>query len=356
MTFSKDDERRALVAQPPAPVAPSASSGVAVLLLCCSFVAVSASLINFNKYLMSPTIFPYAVPLTWLHMFTSSIFTWVLYLISGDRFCPAMTGLAGRYGEINRKFIPIAVMFALSIALSNEAYLYCSVPFLQMMKEFNVVLVFICGLILAAEKFDLNLISVLAIVTLGCVLSVHGEMRFSAFGFALQAGCQVSEVVKIMTQQIVTQGQKLDPLTTVMILSPQCLLALSMAMPFVWDPEILTSIQNYWPLLLLNCGNALLLNIVVASLIRYASGLTMVITGVVKDITIVSAASLLFSAQISSQQCLGFMIAIFGVMVYSIVRSAPEAVAQHGMVLTVAHALFRWPLQKTPKASSEHAV
>jgi hypothetical protein len=259
-------------------------------------VAVSACLINFNKHLMSPTVFPYAVALT---------------------------------------------------------YLYCSVPFLQMMKEFNVVLVFLCGLVLAVEKFDLNLVAVLAIVTLGCVLSVHGEMKFSALGFALQAGCQVSEVIKIMKQQIVTQGQKLDPLTTVMILSPQCLLVLSMAMPFVWNPAILTSIQNHWPLLLLNCGNALLLNIVVASVLRYASGLTMVITGVVKDITIVCVASLLFSAEVSPQQCIGFVIAVFGVMVYSVVRSTKETVSEHGVVLTVAHMLLRWPL---PKAKSEGCV
>ena len=33
-------------------------------------------------------------------------------------------------------------------------YLYCSVPFLQMCKELNVVMVYVVGLVLMVEKFN----------------------------------------------------------------------------------------------------------------------------------------------------------------------------------------------------------
>lgn len=344
MTDAKSDEEQRLVEDKAAARKDERRNAFTMLFLICAFVSVSATLINFNKYMMQPTVFPFSVALTWLHMTTSSVFTWALYLITGDKFCPAMKDVQGQLGAIFVKFLPIAMLFAASIVLSNEAYLYASVPFLQMMKEFNVVLVFTVGVIMAAEKFNYNLVSVLAVVVLGCLLSVRGEMKYSRVGFLLQACCQCSEVVKIMMQQVVTQGMKLDPLTAVMILSPLSWVVLSAAMPFFYTPAILPALQLHWPLLLVNCGNALLLNIIVASILRYASGLTMVITGVFKDICIVTVAAMFFRAEISSQQIIGFAIAITGVLAYSVLRSAPEATEKYGASRTLGHVLFGRPL------------
>merc|ERR1719183_1456066 len=116
------------------------------------------------------------------------VFSWLLYYAGGASWYPSAANLHGRWGEISTKFFPIAVAFAISIALSNEAYKYCSVPFLQMCKEFNVVLVYAVGVALAVEVFRFNIAVVLCLVTLGCAMAVHGEMQFSALGFGLQMG------------------------------------------------------------------------------------------------------------------------------------------------------------------------
>merc|ERR1719316_837889 len=102
-------------------------------------------------------------------------------------------------------------------------------------------------------------------------------MKFSAVGLGFQMGGQCGEVLKIILQQMIMQGLKVDPLTMVMIMSPLCLVTLSVGLYFLWQPGIWTHAQQNWQHLALNGCNAFVLNVAVATVIKYASGVSFVL-------------------------------------------------------------------------------
>jgi len=206
-TRSRAGEDTALLAtQDEAPQSKVAQIGV-ILAACLAYIILSSCLINYNKFLMHSDYFPYSMALTALHMFTSTTMCSLVYLIGGQKWLPGMATVKLSPDGYMKKLIPLSIFFAASICLSNEAYIYCSVPFLQMCKELNVVMVYFVGLALAVERFNVQTTTVLFIIMCGCCMSIHGEMRFSATGFLLQLTAQSAEVLKIIMQQKIMQAE-----------------------------------------------------------------------------------------------------------------------------------------------------
>lgn len=339
-TEQEEQERAPLV-----PASNSESQGkmhgvLLVIVTCATQIGLSAGLINYNKFVMAPEHFPYAVVLTSMHMLSSFVLASLLYLLGGDSYFPGMKVVKQEGTGLIKKLLPLSVFFAVSVALSNEAYRYSTVPFLQMCKQGNIVLVYVVGLLMLVEKWNMQQALVLFVIFCGCVMAVRGEITFSRLGFMVQVGSQCCEVIKIMLQQKLMHGLKLDPLTTVMVMSPACLISLSLGMYFVWAPGIVQAAGIMWPHLVMNCVNAFALNVAVAAVIKVASGLSFVITGVIKDIVIVTSAATFFGAVIANQQIIGFSIATMGIAVHSIIRTLPEMTRDHGISKAVCYAML----------------
>jgi len=111
------------------------------------YIVNSSGLIAYNKFLMSEGRFPFSIALVMCHMLVCSIFSGTLYCVRPDLF-PALHNKDN--AQNIRKFmywiLPISVAFAGTLVLSNQAYLYCSLAFLQMMKEGNLILVYVASL------------------------------------------------------------------------------------------------------------------------------------------------------------------------------------------------------------------
>lgn len=270
----------ATVPEPPVVVATSRYV-VTVLFLVCMYIGLSATLINYNKFLMAANVFPFPVALTWLHMSTSLIFSVALYAIFGKTLFPSMDAVCRRPHRYFGKILPIALCFGGSIILSNEAYVYCSVPFLQMCKELNIVLVYFLTLALALDKYNPRTAAILLAIMFGCSMGIEGELNYSRVGFLIQISAQVCEVFRIVVQQSVMQGQSVDPLSMVLLMSPLCVLAISTALYTFWTPEVIFQMQAHWGHLVLNCLTAYALNVIVATLIATCSGVAFVLAGVV---------------------------------------------------------------------------
>jgi hypothetical protein len=310
---------------------------------CLAYILLSASLINYNKFLMHEDYFPYSVALTAWHMFVSSGMSLLVYGCFGKTLLPGMAQVEEDKAGFVQRVIPLSLCFAISICLSNEAYLYCSVPFLQMCKELNVVMVYFVGLALAVERFNVQQATILLVIMMGCCMSIHGEMKFSKTGFVFQICAQFAEVIKIITQQKIMQGYKIDPLTMVLIMSPLCLVSLSVGLVVFWQAGIVAKAQEHAVHLLFNGFNAFALNVSVAVVIRFASGVGFVLAGVIKDVAIVACAALIFGALITPLQIIGFSIAVSGVLFHSVIRSNQESVVSHGMIRTFTSVVFGCP-------------
>lgn len=309
---------------------------VTILALGLFYIVSSSGLIAFNKYLMTEGNFPFAVPIVMMHMLFCSFFTGVLFLVRPSLF-PSLTD-PDRKVNIDKDLIlygalPIAVFFSITLVLSNVAYLHSSVAFLQMMKEANLVLVYVFSLVAVLERFSWRSVRILIFVIIGTTLTIHGELNFSMHGFLIQASSQVFECMKIVLQAMMLTGRtKLDVLSYVLIVSPLCLALLSVAfgaLCMLRPNENLavpgwSDIEAWWPFLLANASVAFLLNVAVAMFMKASSAVAYILAGIFKDAMIVLTGFFLLHEHISHLQFVGFGMQLIGILVWSLVKVAPD--------------------------------
>merc|ERR1719203_104441 len=80
--------------------------------------------------------------------------------------------------------------FALGIGIN---LMISSVTMLQMMKQSNVVLVYVFSLALSLETVCRKRAATLALIFFATVLTLHGDLAFNINGFALQGTSMICE-------------------------------------------------------------------------------------------------------------------------------------------------------------------
>ena len=133
--------------------------------------------------------FPFPFTLVLMHCLFSSAFALALRYVMPGLF-PALTDpnwkIDINMGFYLRSILPIASCFACSLVLSNVAYKYCSVAFLQMVKEGNIIVIYVLSVLFGIEGFSRSQAAILAVMvaaTWGCV---DGELNFNLLGFLVQ--------------------------------------------------------------------------------------------------------------------------------------------------------------------------
>ncbi|CAK0907673.1 unnamed protein product [Prorocentrum cordatum] len=298
------------------------------LALCTGYIALSGGLINFNKYLMHKGRFPHPMALTAMHMFASLLLTSIVLLVRPSAM-PSVEACKGKVGQLYKYLAPIGVLFAIMLYGSNRAYLYCSVAFLQFMKEANVVLVFTFSALAGLQFFNRQRVVVIAWVILGSSLCVHGELNFVFIGFMLQGVSQLAECARAVVAEVVLTGSefKLDPLSYTFFMAPVCLLVLGIGNMITWDHSVITDLAVWWPYLIPNACLAFCLNVMIAQVIKETSAVGFIITGVVKDIALVVFSSVVFHDSITANQWLSFSITLSGVFFWSFMKVFPDHAA-----------------------------
>jgi len=316
------------------------------------YCTTSACLIAYNKFLISEGRFPYAVPLVLCHAIFCSCMSGLLFLVRPSLF-PSLTD-PERKVTVDRDLIlkgalPIAVFFAGQLSLSNTAYLHSSVAFLQMMKEANLALVYTFSLAVALERFHWRSASILVAVVFATGLTIHGELNFSATGFAFQFSSQLFECTKIVLQAMLlsSAGKKLDALTYVLLVMPLCAICLAIMLGvllFIHPNEhmatpVMAEMLRWWPHLLANSCVAFCLNVVIAMFVKHSSAVAFILAGVVKDACIVFAGVMLLSEAISGLQTFGFILQLCLISVYSLAKTFPEKF-EHGILIGLSAVLL----------------
>jgi len=300
------------------------------------YIVCSSGLIAFNKYLINVDRFPFAISLVLIHAVFCSLCTGVLYLCKPSLF-PSLTDPAKKVtvdaSLILKGALPIAALFSAQLVLSNTAYLHLSVAFLQMMKEANLVLVYVFSLIAALEKFSWRSVSILVFIIFATTLTIHGEVNFSWTGFMIQGIGQIFECAKIVLQAMLltSAGRKLDALTYVMLVMPLCAVILGTGMGILMifphahfaTPEW-HHLVEWWPLLLLNACVAFILNVVIALFVKHSSAIAFILAGIVKDAMIVAAGAFFFREVITIIQGFGFLLQLVAILVWSLIKTFPD--------------------------------
>jgi hypothetical protein len=345
-----------------------------VLVVACCFLngLVSAGLIGFNKYLMSPGRFPYAVPLVTMHCVVSTIFIFALWLLH-RKFGSAETGFFSTMPDIlqlheagtwrlKRKVFTIALAYAAQLVISNISFLYSSLVFIQMLKEVNLVFVYFLSVFVALEVMNRQRVQVLCVIVFATLLTVKGELNFTWLGFAIQGAGQIFEVTRLILQNLLLSGSglKLDVLSYVLLVMPACAILLGglmvvnqcVAQPFIAMPTRAIVVQ-WWPQLLMNGLLAFALNVTTALAVKYASAVGMILAGILKDTSIVCVGACFFAERVSALQGLGFSMQMMGIATYSYMRLRPETFAD-GIVKGVVRFLPN-PVKSKPTRAADLA-
>lgn len=309
------------------------------LILGTIYIIISSALIDFNKYMMTPGNFPFALPLVTVHSVTSVACSGFLYLVRPSLF-PSLVDPEKKMvfdsHFYSRGALPIALTMVGSLVLSNMAYTWSSVAFLQMMKESNVVLVYFFALAASLESFDWQNMQVLILIVGATLLSVEGEAHFVWLGFFVQGTAQVCECLKITFASKLFSKQKLDPLTFLLVVMPVCCAALFFALGWIAFIGLLgfsvphltlpafADFQRNWGLLLVNALLAFSLNVVVAAFMKHTSPVSVILVGITKDVVIVFFNVMFMHESITQTQTVGFVMQLVFVGLWSAMKTFPK--------------------------------
>jgi len=321
-----------------------AGSVALILLTGALYISISSGLITFNKYLMAPGRFPFPAALGLLHSVFCSLMAAFLYMFKPGLFT-SITGPEKRVSMYDsslwKAILPIATFFSLQIVLSNQAYLFADIAFLQMLKEANVVFVYLTAIAFGLAAFKWVQMRLICFIALATWMSVKGDLTFAWAGFYIQCACCVAETSKITLQSLLlsSAGKGLDALSYMLLVMPLCavifgtlLLALSFAGPsqMVLPMPATSDWMNMKWVLLLNACGALALNLSTLAFIKYSSGVTFVLASILKDIMIVLAGIMFMGHKTTVFQMLGFTLQVVLILLYSLTKIYPDEF-EHGI-------------------------
>jgi len=285
-------------------------------LVICVWIALSSSVILYNKYILSTLDFRYPIFLTTFHLVFATVGTWVL-----KQSTSLLYGLANvqmSWDRWTRSILPIGALFSASLIFSNMAYLTLSVSFIQMLKAFTSVAVLGMSVLMGLEIPTQRTLVIVLCISAGVALASYGEIEFSATGFFCQTLAIMFEAARLVSIQKLLHGMKMDALVSLYYFAPVCACINACLIPFYegWEP-IEAAWSQLGPFILVsNASCAFLLNIAVVFLIGCASSLALTLSGVIKDILLVAGSVVLLGSTVTFTQLVGYSIAIIGLVAF----------------------------------------
>eukprot|EP00201_Polytomella_parva_P010276 CAMPEP_0175054176 /NCGR_PEP_ID=MMETSP0052_2-20121109/9356_1 /TAXON_ID=51329 ORGANISM="Polytomella parva, Strain SAG 63-3" /NCGR_SAMPLE_ID=MMETSP0052_2 /ASSEMBLY_ACC=CAM_ASM_000194 /LENGTH=379 /DNA_ID=CAMNT_0016318835 /DNA_START=207 /DNA_END=1346 /DNA_ORIENTATION=+ len=220
-----------------------------------------------------------------------------------------------------QRVMPIGLLYAGSLWLSNSSYLYLSVSFIQMTKSLMPGLVYASGVFIGTEKFTRGTTLNMILIAFGVVVCAVGETDLSVKGLIQQLCALVFEAFRLTLVQVLinSKGLSMNPIQSLYYISPSCLVCL--LVPFICvDLQSMRKVSE-WELnisvLVANAVTALILNLAVFLLIGKTSALTMNIAGVIKDWMLIYFSYSIFKAPISRTSLVGYVFCCSGVVIYN---------------------------------------
>jgi len=279
------------------------------------WIFLSSTVILYNNYLYNTLNFKFPVFLVTWHL---------LFATVGTRVLQRTTNLLDGVKDVNitkevfmHSILPIGVLFSGSLILGNQAYLYLSVPFIQMLKAFHPVAILLISFAARIQEPNRRLALIVFLISGGVCMASYGELAFDMTGFVIQTGAVIFESSRLVMIQILLQGMKMDPLVSLHYYAPVCAAINLLVLPFTegFEPFRQAMSMSFW-IFLSNASIAFLLNVSAVFLIGAGSGLILTLAGVFKDILLIAGAVILFGKPVSLFQVAGYGIALVGLVVF----------------------------------------
>ncbi|KAL3352733.1 hypothetical protein AABB24_020630 [Solanum stoloniferum] len=292
------------------------------ILLSYTYVAIwiflSFTVIVYNKYILDRKLYnwPYPISLTIIHMaFCSSL---AYLLVRVFKVVEPVTMTMDLYCK---SVVPIGLLYAFSLWLSNSAYIYLSVSFIQMLKALMPVAVYSIGVMLKKDTFKSDTMGNMVSISIGVAIAAYGEAKFDTWGVMLQLGAVAFEATRLVMIQILltSKGITFNPITSLYYVAPCCLVFLFIPWIFVEYPLLkdTSSFHFDWVIFGTNSFCAFALNLAVFLLVGKTSALTMNVAGVVKDWLLIAFSWSVIKDTVTPVNLVGYGLAFLGVAYYN---------------------------------------
>ncbi|KAL6511379.1 hypothetical protein OROHE_020461 [Orobanche hederae] len=282
------------------------------------WIFLSFTVIVYNKYILDRKLYnwPYPISLTMIHMtFCSSL----AYLLV--RVFRVVDPVTMSWDLYLKSVVPIGLLYSLSLWLSNSAYIFLSVSFIQMLKALMPVAVYTIGVLLKKEGFKSETMANMISISIGVGIAAYGEAKFDTWGVILQLGAVAFEATRLVMIQILltSKGVTLNPITSLYYVAPCCLVFLSVPWVFVEYPILKENSSFHFDYVIFGTNSfcAFALNIAVFLLVGKTSALTMNVAGVVKDWLLIAFSWSVIRDTVTPINLFGYGLAFLGVGYYN---------------------------------------
>lgn len=282
------------------------------------WIFLSFSVIIFNKYILDRKMYnwPFPISLTMIHMGFCS--TLAVLLVRVFKLVEPI----GMTREIYMSsVVPIGALYSLSLWLSNSAYIYLSVSFIQMLKALMPVAVYSTGILFKKEIFKSQTMANMVAISVGVGIAAYGEAKFNVWGVCLQLGAVAFEATRLVLIQILltSKGITLNPITSLYYIAPCCFVFLSIPWILVEYPVLRASSTFELDYLVFGANSvcAFALNLAVFLLVGKTSALTMNVAGVVKDWLLIAFSWTVIMDRVTTINLVGYGVAFLGVCYYN---------------------------------------
>ncbi|KAK9697816.1 hypothetical protein RND81_08G063100 [Saponaria officinalis] len=282
------------------------------------WIFLSFTVIVYNKYILDRKMYnwPFPISLTMIHMmFCSSL---AYFLVKIGKFVEPVVMSKEVYLS---SVVPIGALYAVSLWLSNSAYIYLSVSFIQMLKALMPVAVYSIGVLLKKESFKSQIMANMLSISVGVAVAAYGEAKFDVWGVTLQLGAVAFEATRLVLIQILltSKGISFNPITSLYYVAPCCLVFLSIPWMIVEYPILMksSSFEFDWFIFGTNSVCAFALNLAVFLLVGKTSALTMNVAGVVKDWLLIAFSWSVIKDTVTPINLFGYGLAFLGVAYYN---------------------------------------
>ncbi|POS88375.1 hypothetical protein EPUL_000926 [Erysiphe pulchra] len=227
---------------------------------------------------------------------------------------------------------PCGIATGLDIGLGNMSLKFISLTFYTMCKSSSLAFILFFAFLFRLEPLSMRLVLIIAVMTLGVLMMVAGETKFSPLGFILVILAAFFSGFRWGLTQILllTNEATSNPFSSIFFLAPVMFLSLFLlAIPIEGLSNLFAGFQLLTekngpilgPLLLLFPGTiAFCMTASEFALLQRTSVVTLSIAGIFKEIVTITSAGLVFQDQLTPINILGLFITLIAIISYNFIK------------------------------------
>lgn len=300
--------------------------GVAVT--CVLYMWSGSWLILANQRIMNELGFNCPIILSALGTVTSAVTTRLAVCIGLAKVGPeAMAYTTGRLWYVG--VFPVAVAQATTLAFGNAAYMFLGVGFIQMLKACTPVVVLAMLAALRLESPTLPVIVSVGLITIGTVITAASAPEWNSTGIAMMVAATFGEALRVALTQFLLTSCNFTVLEGQYVLAPSVSMALFLAaapheLPHALASGTFQKLSAYPAQFAVAAALGVAVNYLSYMVIKGTGALTMKVITTLRNIVLIVYGSLFLGEAISTEQGVGYSVALVGFVGYTMFGSKPS--------------------------------